>query len=938
MLRVFLDAPETAGLPPLRRVFASGEALGADAAGRFAEVLPGVGLHNLYGPTEAAVDVTCFDALGGTGEAASSETGASVPIGLPVWNTRVHVLDASLRPVPPGVPGELYLAGVQLARGYVGRPDLSADRFVACPFGSPGERMYRTGDLVRRRPGRDGLPGPIEFLGRTDFQVKIRGQRIELGEIEAALRALPGVADAAAATHPGPSGDPRLVGYVVPDRDTAEWDAAGLAELRTALHGTLPAPMLPEALVALPEPPLTPSGKLDRNSLPSPTTTLNGGPSGRGDLFPSPTTTLNGGPSGRGDLFPTPTTLDAGLPAEPSEGGRGGREPEGELERAVAEAFTDAAGTPFTRADDDFFALGGNSLAAARAANLLRARTGTDAGVADVFEAPTPEALAARIGARGARRPALRPGAARDWDGPLPLTGGQRGMWAASRLHGAGAVYNVPWVLRCRGRVDAGALRAALRDVVGLHEVLRTVFPEQQEDAPRQGPQSGAPAGPGEPFQRVLPAEQAPDPLEEADARGRDAEALLAAAAARPFDLAAEPGFRTVLLRTGEDAWILLFLFHHIVIDEWSQEPFLWDLQAAYRARLDGHAPGWGAPRVQYADFALWQAELLGDEDDPRSAAARQRAFWAEALAGLPGEIPLPADRPRPALRDGAGGTARAELPAELMRAAADLGRRRGASTFMVLQAAVAVLLHRMGAGDDVPLGSPATGRADEALHDAVGMFLTTLVLRTDLSDRPGFAELLDRVRRTDLDAFGNADLPFDRVVDAVDPERAPGRNPLFQVMVSHQIRPERTGRLLGLETEVDDGAMRTARFDLEFEFVETPGEEPASVSVRYAADMFDPGTAGELAERLVRLLTEAVAHPERPVGELDPLSAAERDAVLHRVNATGREAGPATLPELLRGGADAAGADAPAVVFQGESVSRAEFDGRVARLARELV
>ncbi|MFC7745096.1 condensation domain-containing protein [Nocardiopsis composta] len=265
------------------------------------------------------------------------------------------------------------------------------------------------------------------------------------------------------------------------------------------------------------------------------------------------------------------------------------------MERTVAEAFTDAVGTPFTRAADDFFALGGNSLAAARAANLLRARTGADAGVADVFEAPTPEALAARIAARGARRPALRPGAAREWDGPLPLSGGQRGMWAASRLHGAGAVYNVPWVLRCRGRVDADALRAALRDVVGLHEVLRTTFPERQSPE-QQGSGRQETGGLGEPCQRVLPAEQAPDPLEEVDARGRDAEALLAAAAARPFDLAAEPGFRTVLLRTGEDACTLLFLFHHIVIDEWSQEPFLWDLQAAYRARLDGRAPGWGAP------------------------------------------------------------------------------------------------------------------------------------------------------------------------------------------------------------------------------------------------------------------------------------------------------------------------------------------------------
>ncbi|WP_152529488.1 condensation domain-containing protein, partial [Nocardiopsis chromatogenes] len=845
MLRIFLDAQETAAGSgdgrtdlPLRTVFASGEALGADIAGRFRSVLPGVELHNLYGPTEAAVDVTAFDA------AWTPEGAASVPIGYPVWNTGVYVLDASLTPVPDGVAGELYLAGEQLARGYVGRPDLSADRFVACPFGAPGERMYRTGDLVRRRGGA------IEYLGRTDFQVKIRGQRIELGDVEAALRSLPGVADAAATAAPGPNGHPRVVGYAVP----AAPDGPGgldLDHLRTRLTALLPAAMVPEVLVLLPEPPLTPSGKLDRKALPD-------------------------------------------APAATDTGRTGGRPPAEGAERTVAEVFADAVGLPVEHADDDFFALGGNSLAAARAANLLRGRLGADVRVTDVFEAPTPAALAARLGTSTGARPPLRPGAAAH-GGPVPLTGGQRGMWAAARVAGAEAAYNVPWVLHGRGDLDTRALGRAVRDVAALHEVLRTVFPAADGG-------SG-----GEPVQRVLAPEEAPDPVEVVDARAMGdaaAEDLLARAARRPFDLEREPAFRATVLRTGDRAYTLLFLFHHIVVDEWSQEPFLWDLQAAYRARTRGRAPDWGPLPLRYADYALWQRELLGSEDDPDSRAARQREFWRRALDGLPEEIALPADRPRPRRRGAEGGTARVVLPAELMRAAEEVGRGHGATRFMVLQAAVAVLLHRMGAGDDVPLGAPATGRSDEALHDAVGMFLNTLVLRADLSGRPSFDEVLDRVRAADLAAFDNADLPFDRVVDAVGPARVPGRNPLFQVMVSHQTRPERARRVLGLDTAVDDGALHSARFDLEFEFVETPGDEGCTASVRYAADLFDRETAEGLADRLARVLAEAVAAPERPVSAFDVLTPAERKELEDARSGTTHPVRNRTLAGLVSEGA----------------------------------
>ncbi|WP_152520905.1 condensation domain-containing protein, partial [Nocardiopsis halophila] len=732
----------------------------------------------------------------------------------------------------------------------------TADRFTACPFGAPGERMYRTGDLVRRRAGA------IEFLGRTDFQVKIRGQRIELGDVEAALRGLPGVADAAATARPGPGGRTRLVGHLVPAAPAAGLD---LDALRERLASLLPAAMVPEALAVLPEPPLTPSGKLDRKALPDPPA--------------------------------APAARTAGRP--PAEG----------AERTVADAFADAVGAPVEHADDDFFALGGNSLAAARAANLLRARLGAEVRVTDVFEAPTPRALAARLGAAADPRPPLRPGAADALAGPVPLTGGQRGMWAAARVAGTEAAYNVPWVLRGRGDLDTRALGRAVRDVAALHEALRTVFPAD---------------GGGEPVQRVLAPEEAPDPVEVVDVRSLGAEAaddLLARAARRPFDLEREPAFRVTVLRTGDRAYTLLFLFHHIVVDEWSQEPFLWDLEAAYRARTRGEAPGWGPLPVRYADYAAWQRELLGAEDDPGSRAARQRAFWRGALEGLPEEIPLPADRPRPARRGAEGGTARVGLPADLMRAAEALGREHGATRFMVLQAAVAVLLHRMGAGDDVPLGSPVTGRSDEALHDAVGMFLNTLVLRTDLSGRPSFAEVLDRVRAADLGAFDNADLPFDRVVDALAPVRAPGRTPLFQVMVSHQTRPERSRRVLGLETSVDDGALHSARFDLEFEFVETPGEEGCTASVRYAADLFDRGTAEGIAERLARVLAEGVAAPQRPVRALDVLSPEEHKELEEGRARTAHPITHRTLPGLVAAGA--ADPSAPALVFDGAELTR---------------
>ncbi|MDA0567788.1 amino acid adenylation domain-containing protein, partial [Streptomonospora sp. S1-112] len=862
MLRVFVEAPEAAVCTSLRLVVASGEALPGDLAAKVGAVLSNALLANLYGPTEAAVDVTSFDV--GTEEF----TGPGVPIGRPVWNTSVYVLDQRLRPVPPGVDGELYLAGIQVARGYARRPGLTAERFVADPFGPPGSRMYRTGDLVRwDRAGR------LVFVGRSDFQVKVRGMRVEPGEIEHALTAHPDVADAVAAALPDASGGTRIVGYVVP----APGAAPEPARLRAHAAAHLPDHMVPAAFVALDALPLTANGKLDRAALPA--------------------------------------------PEAPAAGGAG-RAPRGPVEELVCAVFADLLGVDRVAADDAFFALGGTSLAAARAVNTLRARLGVDLGVADLFAAPTPEALAARVAEAERARPALVGGRAAASTGDVPLSAAQRGLWAAAQVPGAEAVYNVPWTLRGRGPLDVGALGAAVRDVVARHAVLRTVFCERG----------------GRPRQRVLAPEEVPDPLRVVRAGGRELGALVAEAARRPFDLRTEPAYRPVLFLADTGEYALLHLFHHVVVDEWSQEPFLRDLDAAYTARAAGRAPAWAPLPVSYADYALWQRDLLGAEDDPHSTAARQRAYWRDALAGLPEETPLPADRPRPAVRTGAGGVAAARIPAGLARDLAHLGRERGATPFMVLASAVAVLLHRMGAGTDIALGTPATSRGDAALHDAVGMFLNTLVLRTDLSGDPGFGAVVERARAAAVAAFAHADLPFDRVVEAVNPARAAGRNPLFQVMVSHQTRPDLAGGLLGgTATAVDDQVAQAARFDLEFEFVERPGEDAITVAVRYAADRFDAATAHGLGERLVRLLAAAAADPQRPVADLPLLAEAERARVLGEWNATARALPERTLPDLIDRAAAPSREETALLSAEAGALTRAEFDARVNRLAREL-
>ncbi|MDL4770581.1 amino acid adenylation domain-containing protein [Actinomadura xylanilytica] len=834
-------------LSALRHVVFGGEALDHGRLAEWHERHPAGAPHlvNMYGITETTVHVTHADAAPGG-------PGAGGGIGRPLSDLRVLLLDGALQPVEPGRTAEMYVAGEGLAHGYLGRPGLTAERFVADPYGPPGSRMYRTGDLARRT-----ADGDLEFRGRADDQVKIRGFRVEPGEIEAALAAHPAVTGAAVIVREDRPGDRRLVAYAAGAGPVA-------AELRGYLAERLPAHLVPAAVVPVEALPLTVNGKLDRRALPAP-------------------------------------DLAAAV---------AGAAPRTAREEALCGLFAEVLGLPSVGVDDGFFDLGGDSLLAARLVGRVRAVLGAELGIRTVFEAPTVAGTAAALGAGTSGRPRLAPAPR---PGRVPLSSAQRGLWF---LHQTGdrTAYNVPIALRLTGPLDGAALHGALGDLLARHESLRTLFPDDD----------------GTPYQRVLPAVE---PVLHRAAIEED----LAEAARYAFDLAAEPPIRATLLRTGPDAHVLLLLLHHIAGDEWSQNRLIDDLATAYTARRDGREPGWAPLPVQYADYTLWQRDLLGDDADPGSLAGRQLAHWEDTLRDLPVELDLPADRPRPAVPGHRGDVVPFTLGPALHRALAALARDAHASLFMTVQAGIAALLTRLGAGTDVPIGTPAAGRTDDALDALVGCFVNSLVLRTDTSGGPGFAELLGRVRETDLAAFEHQDLPFERLVEALRPPRSLTRHPLFQVMLTYWndqgARPGLPGGLTAEVTTVPTGA---AKFDLAFRLAEHAGRDGVDGVVEYRTDLFDRATVEALAARLVRLLEAAAADPGRPITELDVLGADERRTLLRDWNDTAHGTPPATFPALFEAQVRRS-PDATAVVLGDRELTYAQLDARADRLARRL-
>ncbi len=821
---------------------------------------PALGLRarvvNLYGPTEATIVAT-------SAAVDAEADGAPPPIGRPIANARAYVLDDELAPVPVGAPGGLYVGGEGVARGYLGRPALTAERFLPDPFApEPGARVYATGDRARFLPD-----GRLEFLGRADRQIKLRGHRIELGEIEAALGEIADVAEGAVELR-GDGAEARLVAYAVP-RPGRELDPGAL---RAALARRLPASMLPSAFVRLASLPLTPQGKLDRRALPPP---------------------------------------DA--PDAPA--GAAGDGPRGVTEELLASIWADLLGREAIARGANFFELGGHSLAAMQLASRVRDAFGVELSVRAAFEAPTLRELAALV--EGARRdaPALPPVVASPGRGPAPLSFAQARLWFLDRLRPGGGAYNVPFALRLRGPLDVGALRAALAALVERHDALRTVF---DDEGGRLSQRVAAP-----PFE--LPVE----PAEGADDGGL--RRLAEAEAGRPFDLARGPLVRAKLWRAAEGDHALLVTAHHIACDAWSLGIFARELASAYAALARGQSPRLPALPVRYADYAAWQRERLGPE-----AIAGELAWWRARLAGAPPALELPTDRPRPAAQSLLGAHLHAPLPAELPGPLRAFCRGEGVTPFMALLAAFYALLWRQSGQGDLVVGTPAAGRPRPELEPIVGLFLNTLALRVRVDGATSFRELAGRVREATLGALAHQDLPFERLVEALEPRRDAGRSPIFQTMFVYEGPPAALA-LPGVEASPLDVAPGAAKFDLTLFAREAGGAGGLACTWEYDRALFDAETVGRLAAHYGRLLAGALAEPDRPLGELRLSTETERAHLL----AAGR--GAAAPPPPARGLHELFEAqvsrspDAPALRAGAERLSYAELDRRAEQIARRL-
>uniref|UniRef100_UPI000B130459 non-ribosomal peptide synthetase n=1 Tax=Nocardia amamiensis TaxID=404578 RepID=UPI000B130459 len=774
LLGAFLADPRAAECITLRNVFTSGEALPALIAQRAREVI-GARVHILYGPTGAAMDATCHEV--------TEDDVVSVPIGAPVCNTRVYVLDSRLHPVPVGVAGELYLAGAQLARGYVARPDLTADRFVADPFGAPGERMYRTGDLVTWT-----ARGELNRLGCTTFG----GLRIELNQIESALVALDSIAQAAVLVHSDEQVGDQLVAYVIP-RAPRRFDTE---DVRAALSAELPAHLVPASFVVLDRLPVGSSGELDRNALPAP------------------------------------------MPAAY-------RAPATRAEATIARIAARSLGVERIGVHDDFFALGGDSLLAIQVAERLGAELDVEIPARMLFEASTVAALAARTQRLVGGKPALvrRPRPAR-----VPLSPAQQRMWFGNRFAPPGAAHNLAVVVRLTGYLDSDTLAAAVGDVVERHETLRTVYPDLD----------------GTSYHHIL------EPAPVREIHSLDTTDALREFVAGPFELTADAPLRVGLITRSDRDHVLALVAHHIAADSFSMGVLVRDLATAYASRATRTAPVWSELDVHYADYALWQHEVLGAAHDTDSMAARQLRYWRETLRGLPVQLGLPTDRPRPAIASHAAASATLALPDDVRDAIAAVATHYEATPFMVLHAALATLLARLSGTTDIAIGAAVPGRDDAALEDLVGPLGNILVLRAEVSASDTFAAILRRVRDHDLDAFAHADVPFERVVEALDAPRPQARHPLFQVALLFRDLAPATADMAGVTLSEYEFDYATTSFDLQLALV------GGALRCTYATDLFDARTVEAFGARFIRLLVAVTADPDQAVEDIDLSGASE--------------------------------------------------------------
>ncbi|SUG61568.1 non-ribosomal peptide synthetase [Salmonella enterica subsp. arizonae] len=850
MLQALVDIVSPHTLRRVRDFIVGGEALPPSLLQDFSQRFD-CRLHNQYGPTETSVEVSWH-------QCSADEDRLVVPIGAPLSNTRLYVLDRYFNLCPVGVPGELYIAGAGLARGYLNRPDITAERFLPDPF-SDGQRMYRTGDLARWT-----ARGVLEYLGRIDHQVKIRGFRVETGEIDTCLLAHPGIHQAIVVPWSSEQKPLQLVAYLV-----LKDPALQTAEVQVYLRRFLPEHMIPAAFVTLGALPLTPNSKVDRKALPPPTFV---------------------------------TRQRQAVPPRTSE------------EFALCEIWGLLLNCPEVGIEDDFFALGGHSLLAMRMVAMVRARLGVELPLREIFDAPVIVQLASRLAHYQAREEGSSPIGItpRDGNQPLRLSFSQERLWFLDRLVEAGVAYNVPWSLEMRGELQTAALEWAINQVICRHESLRTVFRNSNGTA----------------VQTIVPAEN--ESLVSQSVPEYALDNVLQTVAEYKFELQTGPLYRFRLYRLSAERHVLAFVAHHIICDGWSVDVLARELCELYTARVEEREAILPELPVQFADFALWQRQML---DKPE--AARRLAYWKNKLQGAPAGLELPTDRPRPAVASYRGAHVPVTLAPETVEALRALAQRQGVTLYMVLLAAFQVVLSRWSGQDDVVVGSPVAGRMLAETEPMIGFFANTLALRGDLSGDPSFETLLHRTRQTALEAYENQDVPFERIVEVLQPVRDLSRQAIFQVMFG-LYSPDHQLQMTGLELEGREGRTHSAKIDLNLELTETANE--VSGHIEYLTGLWDEETMLRFSSHLLNVLRDVAVDSTRRLSGVDMLGEQQRYQLLTSFNAT--RAGYPTgylLHHLFERNAQE-NPQRLALVFRQQSYTYGELNRRANRLANHLI
>ncbi|MHC0062944.1 non-ribosomal peptide synthase/polyketide synthase [Nostoc sp. UIC 10890] len=867
-LQAFLQEPNLEKCRCLKREFCGGEALSYELTQRFFEQFD-CELHNLYGPTETAINATSWQYI-------PQSTYQVIPIGRPIANTQIYILDPDLQPVPIGVAGELHIGGVPLARGYLNQPELTQEKFIPNPFekagcrrqGAGGSRLYKTGDLARYLPD-----GNIEYLGRIGNQVKIRGFRIELGEIETVLRQHSEVNTVVVIAREDTTGDKRLVAYIVPQKEVTPT----VSVLRQFLKAKLPEYMVPNAFVMLESMPLTLNGKVDHRALPTP------------DLH-----------SEFKDKYVAPRT--------PSE-------------EMLAQIWAQVLKVERVGIYDNFFELGGHSLLATQLVSRIRNIFKLELPLRELFAAPTVSELARSLGQLQQQELQLTslPILPRVSNTELPLSYAQTRLWFLDQFEPNSSFYNIPLALHLVGTLNQVALEKSLEEIIHRHEALRTNFITVD----------------GKPSQIInLETNWTVSVVDLKHLSTTKQEIALQQVvkqqAIQPFDLVKQALVRATLVVLSETEHVLLVCMHHVVSDGWSMGVFVQELAALYNAySQDQHSPLTPLP-IQYADFAIWQRQWLQGD-----VLQRQLDYWQQQLKDAPALLVLPTDRPRPAVQTFAGARQKFALSFELTQRLTQLSQEQGVTLFMTLLAVFDTLLYRYTEQSDILVGTPIANRNRSEIEGLIGFFINTLVLRTDISGNPSFNELLTRIREMALSAYSHQDLPFEMLVEALQPERDLSHTPLFQVMFLLESAPTSQLELTGLDISPLPIENATAKFDLTLS-MENTGSGLLG-SWEYNTDLFDSSTIARMTGHFVTLLEAIVANPQERISQLPMLTEVEQQQLFGEWNNTQADyPGDKCIHQLFESQVELT-PDAIAVIFENQQLTYGELNTQANQLAHHL-